>query len=135
MAIKSPDNLKMKADYLLALIAFDQGKLDEAKSLAEAWIDKVKDLPDEYSVEMQVLLAKIDLTKGNISQARSKALDIWALNQSISGLWEESAYIVAKSYLLQNDTERAKSWINRLQSSQYQRWKLSAQELLAQLSR
>ena len=133
--IKGPEKLTLKADYLRAMIAYDQGKLIEAKSMAEAWLnnDNIKDLADEYSVDMQLLLAKIDLTAGNINQARSKALDIWALYQSINGLWEEAAYVVARCYQQQKDLERAKSWYNRLQGSQFLQWRTLAQNAIAQL--
>ncbi len=103
--------------------------------MVEAWLnnDNIKDLADEYNVSMQLLLAKIDLSAGSINQARSKALDVWALYQSTNGLWEEAAYIVAKCYQQQKDLEKAKSWYNRLQGSQFLQWRTLAQNAIAQL--
>ena len=133
--LKMPDTLKLKADYLMALITYDQKNLTDAKSMAENWLNNeaTKDMPDEFTVGMQNIVAKVDLDSGNVSEAKTKALDTWALYQSINGLWEESADIVAKCYLQQKDTEKARSWYNRLQNSVYEQWRVVGRDGIAQL--
>ena len=133
--IKSPENLKLKADYLLASITYDEGKLVNAKAMAENWLSSevAKDMPDEYNVGIQVLLAKIALASGSISEAKAQALDTWALFQSIDGLWEESAYIVAKCYQKQSDIEKARSWFEKLQGSSIELWKMKGRDAILQL--
>ncbi|MBD3183559.1 tetratricopeptide repeat protein [Candidatus Poribacteria bacterium] len=128
--------LKLKADYLKAYIAYKQGNLTQAKSLAENWLDTeiTEELADEYNVGMQVLLSKIELDSGSSGVAKALALDTWALFQSIDGLWEESAYIVAKSYQKENDIEKAKSWFERLQSSSLEMWRVAARDALTKIT-
>jgi len=134
--LKTPDTLKLKADYLMALITYDQKNLAESKSMAENWLknEATKDMPDEFTVGMQNVVAKVDLDSGNVSEAKTKALDTWALYQTINGLWEESAYIVAKCYLQQKDAEKARSWFNRLQNSTYEQWRVVGRDGIAQLT-
>jgi len=133
--VKTPEGLKLKADYLMAFIAYDQKNLIDAKTMAENWVNNeaTKDMPDEYTVGMQNLMAKIELDAGSVSAAKTRALDTWALYQSINGLWEESAYIVAKCYLQQKDTEKARSWFNRLQNSIYEQWRVIGRDGITQL--
>ncbi len=130
------ETLKMKADYLKALVAYEQKNLIEARNFAESWIDveKTKNMPDEYTVGMQNLLAKIEFDIGKVNEAKTRALDTWALYQSINGLWEESAYIVAKCYMQQNDSERARTWFNRLVNSNSEQWRSIGRAGIAQLS-
>jgi len=93
----------------------------------------ITDMADEYSVGIQVLLAKIALASGNVTEARVQALDTWALFNSISGLWEESAYVVAKSYQQENNMEKARSWFEKLQDSLLERWRVMARDSISQL--
>jgi tetratricopeptide (TPR) repeat protein len=134
-SIKAPEKLRLKAEYLLASIAYELGELDDARTMAENWLsnDVVQDMADEYNVGTQVLLAKIALASGNISEAKAQALDTWALFNSVIGLWEESAYIVAKSYQQQSDMEKARSWFEKLQDSSLERWRVVARDTIAQL--
>jgi tetratricopeptide (TPR) repeat protein len=134
-SIKAPEKLRLKAEYLLAHIAYKQGKLDDARTMAENWLnnDVVQDMADEYNVGIQVLLANIALDSGNIAEAKAQALDTWALFQSVIGLWEESAYIVAKCYQQQNDVEKARSWFGKLQDSALERWRVVGQNAISQL--
>jgi tetratricopeptide (TPR) repeat protein len=134
--LKTPDTLKLKADYLMALITYDQKSFADAKSMAENWLNNeaTKDMPDEFTVGMQNVVSKVELDSGNVSEAKTKALDTWALYQTINGLWEESAYIVAKCYLQQKDAEKARSWFNRLQNSTYEQWRVVGRDGIAQLA-
>ena len=134
-SIKAPEKLRLKAEYLLASIAYELGELNDARTMAENWLnnDVVQDMADEYNVGVQVLLAKIALASGNISEAKAQALDTWALFSSVNGLWEESAYIVAKSYQRQNDMEKARSWFEKLQDSSLERWRVVARDAIVQL--
>jgi tetratricopeptide (TPR) repeat protein len=134
-SITSPERLKMKADYLLAAIAYDQGDLNAAKAMAESWLnnDFAQDMSDEYNVGAQVLLAKVALASGNIAEAKAQALDTWALYKTISGLWEESAYVVAKCYQQENDIEKARTWYERLQDSYLERWRVISRGAILQL--
>ncbi|MBM3211995.1 tetratricopeptide repeat protein, partial [Candidatus Poribacteria bacterium] len=124
--IKSPEKIRLKAEILLANIAFDLGQLSEARSLLEVWENSklLQEVPDEFNAEIQVLSAKIELSAGNVNEAKTMALDTWALFQSINGLWEEPAYIVAKCYQQQNDIDRAKSWFEKLDKSSSPRWRM-----------
>jgi tetratricopeptide (TPR) repeat protein len=128
--------LKLKSDYLMALIAYDQKKTDEAKNIAESWLNNeiAKDMPDEYTVGMQNILTKIEFDSGKISEAKTRALDTWALYQSINGLWEESAYMVARCYMSQNDSDKARSWFNRLVNSNSEQWRSVGRAGIAQLT-
>jgi len=123
--IQVPERLKMKADYLLASIAYEQGQLDNARTMAENWLDNdlAQEMADEYNVGIQVLLAKIALASGNVAEAKAQALDTWALFKTISGLWEESSYLVAKCYQQENDIEKAKTWFEKLEDSYLERWR------------
>ncbi|MEK7397447.1 MAG: tetratricopeptide repeat protein, partial [Candidatus Poribacteria bacterium] len=128
--------LKLKSDYLMALIAYDQKKTDEAKNIAENWLNNetAKDMPDEYTVGMQNILTKIEFDSGKISEAKTRALDTWALYQSINGLWEESAYMVARCYMSQNDSDKARSWFNRLVNSNSEQWRSVGRAGITQLT-
>lgn len=133
--IKAPEKLRLKAEQLLAAIAFEQGELAESKTMVENWLNAAaaQDMADEYSVEIQVLQAKIALASGDVSESKTLALDTWALFSSVDGLWEESAYIVAKCYQRQNDTEKARTWYEKLQGSYIERWRVVARGALMQL--
>lgn len=133
--IKAPEKLRLKAEYLLASIAYEFGELDNAKSMAGKWLNSsvAQDMADEYSVGIQVLQAKIALASGKVSEAKALALDTWALFNSVDGLWEESAYIVAKCYQNQNDMEKARTWFEKLQGSSIERWRVVARGALLQL--
>ena len=133
--ITSPEKLKMKADYLLAVIAYDQGELNSARSMAENWLDSdfAQEMADEFSVGMQVLMAKIALASGNVAEAKAQALDTWALYKTISGLWEEAAYVVAKCYQQENDSEKAKSWYEKLEDSYLERWRVISRGAILRL--
>ena len=134
-SVKTPEKLRLKAESLLASIAYELGELDSARTMAEDWLDRdvAEDMADEYNVGIQVLLAKIALASGDVSEAKAQALDTWALFNSASGLWEESAYIVAKSYQQQNDIEKATSWFEKLQKSYLERWRVVARDAISQL--
>lgn len=136
-SIKNPEKLRLKAELIIAFIAYDSGNLNEAKAILEKWQDSetIKDMADEYKVGIQVLTAKIALSLGNFSEAKTQALDTWALHQSVNGLWEESAYIVAKCYLQQNDMERARSWFDKLEKSSSERWRIMARDAISKLSK
>jgi len=123
--VQIAENLKPKMDYLTALIAHKQNNLSEAKTIAEKWLsdEDMKKMPDEYAVGLQNIIARIALDSGNASEAKTKALDTWALYQATAGLWEEAAQIVAESYYQQKDIEKATSWYNRLVSSQFEYWR------------
>jgi len=133
--IKAPERLRLKAEHLLAAIAFQQGELAESKTMVENWLNDAaaQNMADEYSVGVQVLQAKIALASGNVSESKALALDTWALFSSVDGLWEESAYIVAKCYQQQNDAEKARTWYEKLQGSYIQRWRVVAGDALMQL--
>ncbi|MFC1714075.1 tetratricopeptide repeat protein [Candidatus Poribacteria bacterium] len=133
--IKTPDKLRLKAEHLLAAIAYEQGELAGAKTMVENWLNTpaAQNMADEYSVGVQVLQAKIALASGDVSESKALALDTWALFSSVDGLWEESAYIVAKSYQRQNDTEKARTWFEKLQGSSIERWRVIANGGLMQL--
>ena len=92
-----------------------------------------QNMADEYSVEIQVLQAKIALASGDVSESKALALDTWALFSSVDGLWEESAYIVAKCYQRQDDAEKARAWYEKLQASYIERWRVVARGALMQL--
>ena len=133
--IKAPDKLRLKAEHLLAAIAYEQGELAEAKTMVENWLntDAAQNMADEYSVGIQVLQAKIALASGDVSESKALALDTWALFSSIDGLWEESAYIVAECYQQQDDMEKARTWYEKLQGSSIERWRVVARGALMQL--
>ena len=65
--------------------------------------------------------------------AKAQALDTWALFSSVDGLWEESAYLVAKSYQREGDMAKARTWFEKLQGSSIERWRVVARGALAQL--
>ena len=134
--VTKPEKLRLKAEYLRAYIAYGEGKLDEAGAMAEEWLDNdvAQDMADEYNVGMQVLLAKIAFDSGMYAEAKAQALDTWALFESVDGLWEESAYIVAECYQKQNDLEKAKAWFEKLQNSSLEKWRKIASDALAQLA-
>ena len=135
LAIKAPDKLRLKAEHLLAAIAYELGELDTASTIVENWLNTAaaQEMADEYSVGVQVLQAKIALASGNVGEAKALALDTWALFSSVDGLWEESAYIVAKCYQKQNDMEKAKTWFEKLQGSSIERWRVVSRGALLQL--
>ena len=120
----------------MALIAYKQNNLSEAKTIAEKWLnsDVMKNVPDEYAVGLQNVIANIELDSGRVNEAKTKALDTWALYQSIAGLWEESAKIVAECYFQQKDTEKARSWYNRLINSQFEYWRREGNKGIAKLT-
>ena len=135
LPVKAPEKLRLKAEHLLAAIAYELGELDTARTIVENWLNApaTQELADEYSVGVQVLQAKIALMSGNIAEAKALALDTWALFSSVDGLWEESAYIVAKCYKQQGDTEKSRTWFEKLQGSTIERWRAVARGALMQL--
>ena len=134
-SVGAAEKLRLKSDYLMAYINYDQGKLVDAKTMAENWLGNqaTEEMADEYNVGIQVLLAKIALDSGSVSEAKAQALDTWALFQTIDGLWEESAYIVGKCYKKENDLEKARSWFERLQKSPFELWRVAARDAISQL--
>jgi outer membrane assembly lipoprotein YfiO len=134
--VQESESLKPKIDYMMALIAYKQNNLSEAKTIAEKWLnsDVMKNVPDEYAVGLQNVIANVELDSGSVNEAKTKALDTWALYQSIGGLWEESAKIVAECYFQQKDTEKAKSWYNRLINSQFEYWRREGNKGIAKLT-
>jgi hypothetical protein len=90
-------------------------------------------MADEYSVGVQVLQSKVALASGNVAEAKALSLDTWALFNSVDGLWEDSAYIVAKCYEQQNDMEKARTWFEKLQGSSVERWRVVARGALTRL--
>ena len=135
LLVKAPEKQKLKAELLLAAIAYELGDVGSAKIMADNWVNAsaAQEMADEYTVEVQVLQAKIALASGDIAGAKTQALDTWALYNSVDGLWEEAAYIVAKCYQQQNDIEKATTWFEKLQGSSIERWRVVASGGLTQL--
>lgn len=133
--VKDPEKLRLKAEQLLAAIAYELGDMTTAKALVDKWISTpiVQEMADEYSVGIQVLEAKIALASGDVVGAKALALDTWALFSSVDGLWEESAHLVAKCYQQQNDAEKAKTWFEKLLGSPFEKWRVVANEGIAKL--